>query len=270
MQIGFFYKIDIFNPNFMKTPKNNPMLIPGGSPDNLTYFIPEGVADGRFSIDARRGVVTTAGPLDRELYSRYVLPIYVRDDSARPPQLDSSTLVVTVSDANDNSPQFAFGSCYPLSVPENSDLAVIHTVVATDLDEGRNGEVTYSITTGNVGNKFSIDLHTGELSARPLDREAQAAYWLVITAEDRGVPALSGACNLSITVGDQNDNDPRFALPRYAASLPENAPLGSTVLAVQATDADIGANARITYSLTNESQWLFRIDNATGVITTAG
>jgi protocadherin-16/23 len=242
----------------------------GVSPDNLTYFIPEGVADGRFSMDARRGVVTTAGPLDREQNARYVLPVYVRDESARPPQLDSATLVVSVSDANDHAPQFAFGSCYPLSVPENSDLAVIHTAVATDLDEGRNGEVTYSITSGNVGNKFSIDLHTGELSARPLDREAQAAYWLVITAEDRGVPALSGACNLSITVGDQNDNDPRFALPRYAASLPENAPLGSMVLAVQATDADVGANARITYSLTNESQWLFRIDNATGVITTAG
>ncbi|CAB3367491.1 Hypothetical predicted protein [Cloeon dipterum] len=242
----------------------------GGSPDNLTYFIPEGMADGRFSIDSRRGVVTTSGPLDRELNYRYVLPIYVRDDSARPLQLDSATLVVSVADANDNSPQFAPGSCYPLSVPENSDLAVIHTVVATDLDEGRNGEVTYSITSGNVGNKFSIESHTGELSARPLDREAQAAYWLVITAEDRGTPALTGACNLSITVGDQNDNNPKFALPRYAASLPENAPLDSTVLTVQATDADIGTNARITYSLTNESQWLFKIDNATGVITTAG
>ncbi|KAF4524618.1 hypothetical protein B566_EDAN013869 [Ephemera danica] len=241
-----------------------------GALGNLTYLIPDGVAEGRFAIDPRRGVVTTAAPLDREMRARYVLPVYVRDESARPPQVDAATLVVSVADANDHAPQFAPGSCYPLSVPENSDLAVIHTVVATDLDEGRNGEVTYSITAGNIGNKFSIDLHTGELSARPLDREAQAAYWLVVTAEDRGAPALSGACNLSVTVGDQNDNDPRFALPRYAASLPENAPLGTTVLTVQATDADIGANARLTYSLTNESQWMFRIDNATGVITTAG
>jgi protocadherin-16/23 len=121
-------------------------LFTGGALGNLTYIIPEGVAEGRFAIDPRRGVITTAAPLDRELQSRYVFPVYVRDESARPPQLDAATLVVSVADANDHAPQFAPGSCYPLSVPENSDLAVIHTVVATDVDEGRNGEVTYSIT----------------------------------------------------------------------------------------------------------------------------
>jgi protocadherin-16/23 len=49
-------------------------------------------------------------------------------------------------DVNDHAPEFGPGTCYPVAVPENSDLAVIHTVVATDLDIGPNGEVTYSIT----------------------------------------------------------------------------------------------------------------------------
>lgn len=127
------------------------------------------------------------------------------------------------------------------------------------------------LSAGNIGNKFSIDLHTGELSARPLDRESQPRYQLVITAQDRGSPTpLSGSCNVTVTVEDQNDNDPRFAKPRYSASIPENVPIDTTVLTVKASDADLGVNAKIVYSLANESQWLFRIDNKTGVISTAG
>jgi protocadherin-16/23 len=55
-------------------------------------------------------------------------------------------VAVRVIDVNDHTPEFRPGTCYPVAVPENSDLAVIHTVVATDLDIGPNGEVTYSIT----------------------------------------------------------------------------------------------------------------------------
>ena len=124
---------------------------------------------------------------------------------------------------------------------------------------------------GNIGNKFSIDLHTGELTARPLDRESHSRYWLVITAQDRGSPvSLQGSCNVSVIVEDQNDNDPRFSQPRYSATIRENVLVDTVVLTVQATDADLGVNARIVYSLANESQWLFRIDNRSGVITTAG
>lgn len=60
-------------------------------------------------------------------------------------QFDIATIVIKITDVNDHAPEFRPGSCYPLSVPENSDLAVIHTVVATDLDEGANGEIIYSI-----------------------------------------------------------------------------------------------------------------------------
>lgn len=48
-------------------------------------------------------------------------------------------------DENDNSPEFRPGSCYTLAVPENQETSVIHTVAASDLDEGKNGEISYSI-----------------------------------------------------------------------------------------------------------------------------
>lgn len=60
-------------------------------------------------------------------------------------QFDVATLHITITDVNDHEPEFRPGSCYALSVPENSDLAVIHTIVATDLDAGANGEIVYTI-----------------------------------------------------------------------------------------------------------------------------
>lgn len=61
-------------------------------------------------------------------------------------QFDVATLVIKITDINDNAPEFHPGSCYKLSIPENSELAVVHTIVASDLDEGPNGDIIYSIT----------------------------------------------------------------------------------------------------------------------------
>lgn len=114
-------------------------------------------------------------------------------------------------------------------------------------------------------------MHTGELTARQLDRETHSRYFLQITAQDRGNPvSYQSQCNISISVEDENDNDPRFEMLKYNASIPEDVPIGTSVLSVRATDADLGINARITYTLANETEWLFNIDNRSGLITTAG
>lgn len=72
------------------------------------------------------------------------------------------------------------------------------------------------------------------------------------------------------SVEDQNDNDPRFEMAKYVAAIAEDIPIGTSVLTVKAIDGDLGINARIIYSLANETEWLFSIDNRTGLITTAG
>nr|CAD7585579.1 unnamed protein product [Timema genevievae] len=220
---------------------------------NLTYSVPPGAAEDRFTVDARSGVVSVRAPLDREVRDRYALPVYVSNGAHA--HGDLATVWVRVTDVNDNPPVFRPGACYPLAVPENSDLAVIHTVVAVDKDIEGNGEITYTIAGGNVGNRFSLDPHTGELKSRPLDRESLTRYWLLVMAQDRGSPApLRASCNISVLVEDQNDNDPVFAQPRYSASVAEDAPPGTAVLTVHATDADLGPNARLVYSLANENE----------------
>ncbi|KAF5281948.1 hypothetical protein FQA39_LY00472 [Lamprigera yunnana] len=246
-------------------------LLQGG---NLTYYIPTGIADNAFMIDDLSGIVTTKAILDHERQNHYSIPIYVTDSSKteKPSksQFDVTILSVAVIDENDHPPRFHPGSCTTLSVPENNDLAVIHTVVAKDLDSNNNGEISYSITGGNVGNKFSIDMRTAELTARSLDREAHSRYHLTITAQDHGNPPLQGTCNITVRVEDQNDNDPKFDNQKYLATILEDVPVDTSILQVRASDADIGVNAKIIYSLANESQWLFHIDNKTGIITTTG
>lgn len=55
-------------------------------------------------------------------------------------------MLYSVLDVNDHAPEFRPGTCYPLAVPENHEATIIHTVVATDLDDGLNGDIIYTIT----------------------------------------------------------------------------------------------------------------------------
>lgn len=241
---------------------------------NLTFHIPPGLNGNTFEIHSSSGSVITKKSLDRETTATYTIPIYAVESgngaSSGKSLFDVTTLVIAVTDVNDNVPEFAAGSCYPLAIPENNGKLVVHTVAASDLDADKNSQITYSITSGNFENKFSIDSLTGELTANSLDREAHHRYHLTITAQDRGSPSLKSSCNITVLVEDQNDNDPKFDFPKYSATILEDVLVDTSVLRVHASDADVGVNARLIYSLANESQWLFRIDNKTGVITTAG
>nr|XP_012147456.1 PREDICTED: protein dachsous isoform X1 [Megachile rotundata]XP_012147457.1 PREDICTED: protein dachsous isoform X2 [Megachile rotundata] len=271
---------------------------------NVSFNIPSNVASDKFAITPG-GLVTLRGPLNREETSRYSVPILARSSKL----LDISTLEVLVMDENDNSPEFRPGSCYTLAVPENQESSVIHTIAATDLDEGKNGEIYYSIVGGNIGAKFILDSVTGKLSMSNLDRETVAKYVLTISAKDKGRPSLEARCNLTVIVLDVNDNAPTFVsnqytesrprgavqnseypgfnlpngfpyaspnfptnayLNKYVATISEDVAPDSSIMSVKATDPDQGVNGKITYSIAEETSWLFRVDNLTGVITTAG
>ena len=67
-------------------------------------------------------------------------------------------MIITVSDQNDNAPVFNPLS-YSTDITEgaNTPRRSVITVSATDIDEGENREIVYSITRGNIGNTFSIN-----------------------------------------------------------------------------------------------------------------
>lgn len=111
----------------------------------MTFSIPKGVASDKFIISSS-GVVTLRSPLDREEIAHYSVPVLARSAKL----LDLTTLEVEVLDENDNNPEFKSGSCYRLELPENQEAAAVHTIAAVDVDEGKNGEIFYSI----VGKHF--------------------------------------------------------------------------------------------------------------------
>jgi len=89
--------------------------------------------------DANRMIVSPASAVRKQRSSESNL------EMASGQHFDVATIFITIGDVNDNAPEFRPGSCYGLSVPENSDTAIIHTVVASDLDKGANAELIYSI-----------------------------------------------------------------------------------------------------------------------------
>ena len=68
----------------------------------------------------------------------------------------------------------------------------------------------------------------------------------------QGLTALTGVTVVDITVLDKNDQPPKFT-HIFSANVPESAPIGSFVVRVTSTDADVGVNALPTYSLMDDN-----------------
>jgi hypothetical protein len=67
---------------------------------------------------------------------------------------------------------------------------------------------------------------------------------------------------IEIKILDENDNGPVFRPSRYTIQMPEELPIGAGVMPVFATDADIGENARLIYSiLSSEAAKYFYMDS---------
>ena len=88
-------------------------------------------------------------------------------------------------------------------------------VFASDMDEGRNARIIYTIISGNTHNAFVIDPpNTGIVKTNViLDREILDSYRLEVEAVDRGNKPLTSTCIMRIQIIDENDNAPFF--PSY-------------------------------------------------------
>ncbi|XP_058268067.1 protocadherin alpha-2-like [Hemibagrus wyckioides] len=186
---------------------------------------------------------------------------------------------VSITDVNDNSPFFPIQTLVK-NITENVVAGDRFTLsAARDLDVGLNSVKSYTLSTNE---HFSLDVQTyGQQSLspelvvqKPLDREKQSVINLILTAVDGGKPPKSGTLDITIYVLDINDNNPIFSKPLYKVKIEENAPFGTKILTVTATDSDEGINGEINYSLVdqneNSASDLFFINIVTGEITIKG
>ncbi|XP_013362798.1 PREDICTED: protocadherin-11 X-linked [Chinchilla lanigera] len=182
-----------------------------------------------------------------------------------------------IEDINDNAPLFP-ATVINVSIPENSAINSRYALpAAIDPDIGVNGVQNYQLIKGQ--NIFGLDvIETPEgdkmpqlIVQRELDREEKDTYVMKVKVEDGGFPQRSSTAILQVSVSDTNDNHPVFKEQEVEVSIPENAPVGTSVTQLHATDADIGENAKIHFYfsnlISNIAKRLFLLNTTTGLIT---
>ncbi|XP_038610978.1 protocadherin-23 [Tachyglossus aculeatus] len=229
----------------------------------IEYSILSGNLNDTFQIDSKSGVITTNAILDYNLATSNRLVIQATDKGL--PRLSgTSVVVIQVVDINNNAPVFLPSD--PVKVAENASPSYIVTQVSA-YDGDLSPALAFSFTKeGNPGTKFAIDPVTGKIMlVKPLDFEETAEYELQIQASD-SVHHTETAVRVHVL--DVNDNPPEFIQDSYQVTIPELTPVGSFVLAVSATDRDLGRSGVISYKIISSCEE-FSIDLKNGSIFTA-
>ncbi|XP_060102606.1 protocadherin-23 [Heteronotia binoei] len=229
-------------------------------------------SENPFLIHPFYGSLITDIPLDREMVQSVILTVVAADQAVNftDRRQDSLTAKIIILDVNDNHPTFLSS---PLSyIREDAEIgSPVHSIVAHDPDQGRNGQITYYLLSSNEDHMFSLDRSSGLLTITfALDCENQEYYNLTIVAVDGGTPALSATQILTIIVLDVNDEPPVFTKNQYQASIYENKDPGEVVIKMKATDKDSGTNSLLQYEiLPGPGHGIFQINSDTGEITSA-
>uniref|UniRef100_A0A8C0YDU2 Cadherin 24, type 2b n=1 Tax=Cyprinus carpio carpio TaxID=630221 RepID=A0A8C0YDU2_CYPCA len=237
--------------------------------DGRTRYVLRGEGAGSvFVIDEKTGNIHVTKPLDREEKDEYRLIATATDSQTERALEPSSQFIIRVQDINDNPPVFEEGP-YSATVPEMANIGTsIIQVTASDADDptyGNSARLVYTLVQGQP--HFSVDAQTGILrTAVPdLDREAQDQYLVVLQAKDMGghLGGLSGTTTVTVRLTDVNDNPPHFVQSSWLFSVSELAVPGAEVGRISATDADLGDNAKLEYTiLDGESGDTFNITGA--------
>ncbi|XP_041709853.2 protocadherin alpha-3 isoform X18 [Coregonus clupeaformis] len=229
-----------------------------------------------FDVNLKTGVLFVNERIDREELCPNMVKCSLNIEAILSHPMLLHRIEVNILDINDNSPSFikkvATFNISEISYPgERYPLPI-----ANDADTGSNSVKSYKLSPNE---HFSLDVqNSGEQSVsaelvlqKALDREKQPVIQLTLTAVDGGKPPRSGTLPIVVNVIDANDNSPTFSKSLYKVSVPENVPLGSTVLTLSATDLDEGIHSKLVYSFIERGNLnpadMFALNSDTGEMT---
>ncbi|KAJ7987761.1 hypothetical protein DPEC_G00329850 [Dallia pectoralis] len=231
----------------------------------VTYTILAG-DQGHFVINNRSGVITLVPGISLVVGRTYALTVKAMDNGPESQRRSSiSSVYIEVLPPNNQSPPHFHQLLYSLEVSEATLTGA--TLLRMQAEDREGDPITHSIQHGDPQHHFELSQMSGLLFlGKPLDRETEDRYTLVVTASD-GHPAGTSTATVNIVVTDVNDNDPVFD-----QHLPQNLTVSeeednSYVGQVKATDPDAGVNGQVRYQLLNHAT-LFRI-TSNGTIYTA-
>ncbi|KAJ0175756.1 hypothetical protein K1T71_008915 [Dendrolimus kikuchii] len=267
----------------------------GSSPNNrIVYRIQKGASD-KFVIDSRTGVVSVANgsTLDPDKTNpksnRYTLTVVALDGGIGDQQLSAAVLVnITIVDVNNKPPvlhepgtvvvreNIQVGTqIYRAQAHDPDDQPVLRYAIDKTGSIARNEDgIPISITEYDYLSLWDLNAVDGTLRVvRLLDREKIELVKLLITVEDmaaiEGGPRQTASATLTITVDDENDNNPVFRKPFYKTSITENSKNGINIATVIADDAD--KNRTMMYYVEGRPDLLSMVhmESATGELVVA-
>ncbi|XP_073505801.1 protocadherin gamma-C5-like isoform X26 [Phyllobates terribilis] len=227
-----------------------------------------------------RYALVTDGNLDREETPQYTIEM-TASDLGTPPLYSKTSVTLGVSDINDNAPVFT-QSTYNAFIKENRDPGtLLCTVSATDLDEGVNSDLVYSIVESQIdGSSVSsfVYIHSNDgniYAQRSFDYEQIQVLQISIKVEDLGSPQLSSTVPVFIFILDTNDNPPSLLYPEHSEDLivqeriSKSTSAGYLVTKLSAVDLDSGHNAWLVFTLIDPINYSsFQVSKLTGEVRT--
>ncbi|XP_036035885.1 cadherin-17 [Onychomys torridus] len=208
-----------------------------------------------FSIDQEGNIYVTQ-PLDREEKDSHVFFATAKDENGRPLAFPLE-IHVKVIDINDNPPTCP-SKMTVFEVQENERVgSSIGFFTAHDIDEANtaNSILKYRLAdqTPKVPSDglFLIQEYEGkvQLGKQSLKKQDNPQYNLTVEVSDKDFKTL---CSVQVNVIDINDQIPIFEVSDYGnMTLPEDTAIGSTILVIQATDADepFTGSSKILYKI---------------------
>ena len=173
----------------------------------------------------------------------------------------SQDLAISVSDSNDEAPQFTSLGSQAVNYTAVQVGDIIYTAQAVDLDAG--DQITYALT-GADASSFSFDATSGALAFAQLPSLAEfqssnggIAYALTITATD--LASNSSVLDLTINLVDDTGSAPEFTQASANVTVDEN--VVGFIYQAAASDAD---GDPIAYSLEGTDAAAFIIDSSSG------
>lgn len=239
-----------------------------GTYGQLTYHIVNKIATDKFSVN-EDGKIFTLESLDRENSLEKVIPVSLmaKDGGGK---VGFCTISVILTDINDNSPQFRAAE-YKVSIAADVPRGTtVVKIAASDMDEGSNADVTYSIEADadNIAENFEIHPLTGVvLTKESLIGLENELFTFIVRAKDGGNPSRSSVVPVYVRVLAPEVKVPKFLEPQYRFAVDEDRTLGSEIDVIQAE-----SDHPLVYSLvkgnTPESNKdeVFVVDHDTGAL----
>ncbi|KAM4546524.1 protocadherin-16 [Fundulus diaphanus] len=241
---------------------------PDGTRKGISYSLFSGNKKQAFGISSSTGEIWVQSSQGLDFEDTPRLRLVVKAETVSSTSFTAINLVL--QDVNDNLPRFQLQNYFAYMKEAQGYETPIIQVLAEDVDQGQNGQVTYSIQSSSMSGLFKIDPMTGSITtAAIMDREIFTKTKLVVTATDRGSPRLAGSATLTVIIVDQNDNSPTIPLPQEVR-IPENTLIGTEITLVTGNDVDSGPALYYSLQLDPTAAGKFGIHRYSGGVSITG